>query len=128
MVHHGKRVSRHGLSSNGFIYPAVEHGIGLLGNLLFQLSLMEDWICIKESIICVLSEILLLYTLQSTNQIKFGMEYPALLSLCEVLLGKFERPQMSKTTRTEQLICEQGGGGLKYDCCDRYLSHTASVI
>lgn len=113
MMQHGKRVSRHGLSSNGFIYPAVEYDIGLLGKLLFKLSLMEDWICIKESIIHVLSEILLLYTLQRTNQIKFGTEYPALLSLCEVLLGKFERPQLSKTTRTEQLICEQRGRGLK---------------
>lgn len=40
------------------------------------------------------------------------MEYPALLTICEELLGKFQRSQLSKTTSTEQLVLEQGGRDL----------------
>ena len=41
------------------------------------------------------------------------MEYPALLTICEELLGKFQRSQLSQTAATEQLICEQGGRALE---------------
>ena len=47
MMHYGKSTFRHGLSSTEFIYPVMESDIGLLGNFLFKVFLVEDWICIK---------------------------------------------------------------------------------
>lgn len=61
MMHHGKSTSRHGLSSTEFIYPVMGSDVGLLGNLLFKVFLVEDWICIEYNY--VLSKVLLFYTL-----------------------------------------------------------------